>query len=68
MMPDHKTETIAYSRERPAGEFRTLLQITIIDFGEKLREIPQDKRTIATEYYLLSFLEGIERRRSEYTE
>jgi len=68
MTPDHKTETIAYSRERPAGEFRTLLQITIIDFGEKLREIPQDKRTIATEYYLLSFLEGIERRRSEYTE
>lgn len=68
MTLDPKTETIAYARDRPAGEVRTLLQITIIDFGEKFREIPQDKLSVATEHYLLSFLDGIERRRTEYTQ
>ena len=66
--PDPDSETIAYSRDRPEGEVRTLLQITIIDAGKKLREIPRDKRAVATEYYLFKFLEGIERRRTEYTE
>jgi hypothetical protein len=58
---------VAFIKPHPDSRMSTLLQITIYDFGDKLRGLPAPERGTAAERYLLQFLSGVERRRSNFT-
>jgi hypothetical protein len=56
----------AYVHRIPGTERSTLLQISTYDFGAKLKDVPKEELGNGAEHYLLQFLGGIERRRTEY--
>ena len=64
--PGDGAETYAYSRDRPEGQPRTLLQITKFDSGDRLKNLSESERHALTRRYLSEFLKGIERRRTNY--
>lgn len=57
---------VVFTRPNPDTAAKTLLQISIYDFGEKLRGLPDTARGVASERYLLQFLAGVERRRTDF--
>ncbi len=57
---------VAYVKRMPGEERGTLLQITTIDFGPKLENLPKSDLGEAAEFYLGEFLGGIERARTSF--
>jgi hypothetical protein len=71
--PEHRalgpgTETFAYRKDRPLGQVGTLLQVTRHEFGDALKNLPESERYPTARKYLLDFLKGIERRRTNYNQ
>lgn len=57
---------VAYSKPYQNGDGGTLFQITEYDMGEGLRDMPESARGETAEFYLLEFLGGVERRRTNF--
>lgn len=56
----------AYVRRISGHERGTLFQVTTYDFGSKLDGIPKEELGNGAEHYLLQFLGGIERQRTNF--
>lgn len=61
-------QVLAYVKDRPVGQVRTLLQVSTYDVGERLRGLPESGREAATARYLRQFLKGIARSREAYAQ
>lgn len=57
---------LAYSRDRPEGEPRTLLQISYFDLGEPLSRLDEEGRQAGARFYAMQFLKGVERLRNGF--
>lgn len=64
--PGPGAHTDAYVRHLPGQEQGTLLQITTFDFDSKLKDMPKEELADAAEHYLLQFLRGVERKRTDF--
>ncbi len=58
--------TKGYVRKIPGASSGTLLQITTYDFGSSLSNLPKEVLGDASEKYLMQFLAGIERQRTDF--
>ena len=56
----------AYVHRVPGSDRGTLLQVTTYDFGSKLEGLPKNELGDGAERYLMQFLGGIERARTEF--
>ncbi len=56
-----------FAKQRPDTETAGLFQITIYDFGETFPEISPNEIEDAMDQYLLEFLSGVERRRTNFS-
>ena len=62
-----KTLVTAWTKSVPNGSTKTLLQIDVVDLGQRHGKPPsQQDLSIGAEKYLRQFLGGIERRRTHY--
>jgi hypothetical protein len=57
---------VAYVKPRADGRANTLLQVNVAEMGAKLVEVNPAGRGEAADRYLLQFLGGIEKRRTEF--
>jgi hypothetical protein len=64
--PGPNAKVVGYTKPYQDRDGGTLLQITEYDMGESLRGMPEDARGETADYYLLQFLSGVERRRTNF--
>jgi hypothetical protein len=55
---------VGFTKNGPTS--KTLLQITIYDFGSRLKTNSESERAAAASKYLLDFVGGVERRRTDF--
>jgi hypothetical protein len=63
---ENGADVVGYVRRIPGSTHGTLLQISTYDFGAKLKGIPKKDLGDGAEHYLLQFLSGVERRRTNF--
>lgn len=57
---------IGFAKARADSRSNTLLQVNLIDLGSRLNGLKESERGRAADKYLLDFVGGIERRRSNF--
>jgi len=64
--PDQNSTVIAYAKPRESG-VATVLEIAVYDFGSQLAALPKEKLGEGADHYIGQFLQGVERRRTDFS-